>query len=149
MWLLSFLVHSSGTSRLPAGRICTEHASTSGMPEVVSGSSITVDPLDRIIFCMPSWVQMMPMKFVDVKSVPNMIGHSMCLQTIKDCVNGWLLIVKVQVIWPRASMSSPDAFVMCEVLFLPSVVHYLGTVLLARPYGGVGVARVHVIWGML
>ena len=54
----------------------------------------------------------MPMKFVDVKSVPNMIGGVMCLQTIKDCVNGWLFIVKVQVTWPRAPMSSPDAFLM-------------------------------------
>ena len=112
MWLLSFLVHSSGTSRLPPGCIFTKHASTRGMPEVLSGSSITVEPLDHIIFRMPSWVQMMPTKFVDVKSVPNMIGHSMCLQTINDCVNGWLLIVKVQVTWPRAPMSSPDAFLM-------------------------------------
>ena len=82
------------------------------MPEVVSGSSITVEPLDHIIFHVPSRVQMMPMKFMDVKSVLNMIGHSMCLQTIKDCVNGWLLIVKVQVTWPRVPMSSPDAFLM-------------------------------------
>ena len=110
MWLLSFLVHFSGTSRLPSGHILTEPANTSGMPKVVSGSSITVEPLDRIIFHVPSWVQMMPTKFVHVKSVPNMIGHVMCLQTIKDCVNGWLLIVKVQVTWPRAPMSSPDAF---------------------------------------
>ena len=112
MWLLSFLVHSSGTSRLPPGHIITEHASTRGMLEVVSGSSITVEPLDHIIFCVPSWVQMTPTKFVDVKSVPNMIGHSMCLQTINDCVNGWLLIIKVQVTWPRVPMSSPDAFLM-------------------------------------
>ena len=112
MWLLGFLVHLSGTSRLPSGRIFTERASTRGMPEVVSGSSITVEPLDRIIFRMPSQVQMMPTKFVDVKSVPNMIGHSMCLQTINDCVNGWLLIVKVQVTWPRVPMSSPDVFLM-------------------------------------
>ena len=95
MWLLSFLVHSSGTSRLLPGCIFTEHASTRGMPEVVSGSSITIEPLDHIIFRVPSQVQMMPMKFLDVNFVPNMIGHSMCLQTIKDCVNGWLLIVKV------------------------------------------------------
>ena len=112
MWLLSFLVHSSGTSRLPPGRIFNEHARVRGMPEVVSGSSITVEPLDHIIFCVPSWVQMMPMKFMDVKSVPNMIGHSMCLQTINDCVNGWLLIVKVQVTWPRVPMSSPDVFLI-------------------------------------
>ena len=112
MWLLSFLVHSSGTSRLPPGHIFTECASTRGMPEVVSGSSITVEPLDHIILHVPSRVQMMPTKFVDVKSVPNMIGHCMCLQTIKDCVNGWLLILKVQVTWPRAPMSSPDAFLM-------------------------------------
>ena len=89
-----------------------ERANTSGMPEVVSDSSITVEPLDCIIFRVPSWVQTMPMKFVDVKSVPNMIGHVMCLQTIKDCVNGWLFIVKVQVTWPRVPMSSPDAFLM-------------------------------------
>ena len=89
-----------------------ERANTSGMPEVVSGSSITVELLDRIIFRVPSQVQTTPTKFVDVKSVPNMIGHVMCLQTIKDCVNGWLFIVKVQVTWPRAPMSSPDAFLM-------------------------------------
>ena len=116
MWLVSFLVHSSGTSRLPPGHILMEHANTSGMPKVVSDSSITVEPLDHIIFCVPSWVQMMPMKFMDVKSVPNMIGHVMCLQTIKDCVNGWLFIVKVQVTWPRALMSSPDVFLMNPVL---------------------------------
>ena len=87
---MSFLVHSSGTSRLSPGRILMERANTSVMPEVVSDSS----------------------KFVDVKSVPNMIGHVMCLQTIKDCVNGWLFIVKVQVTWPRVPMSSPDAFLM-------------------------------------
>ena len=112
MWLVSFLVHSSGTFRLPSGHILMEHANTSGMPEVVSGSSITVEPLDRIIFHVSSWVQTMPMKFMDVKSVPNMIGRVMCLQTIKDCVNGWLFIVKVQVTWPRVPMSSPDAFLM-------------------------------------
>ena len=77
---------------------------------MVSGSSITVEPLYHIIFCVPSWVQMMPTKFVDVKSVPNMIGHVMCLQTINDCVNGWLFIVKVLVTWPRVPMFSPDAF---------------------------------------
>ena len=112
MWLVSFLVHSSGTSRLPPGRILTKCANTSGMPEVVSGNSIMVEPLDCIIFRMPSWVQTMPTKFVDVKSVPNMIGHITCLQTIKDCVNGWLFIVKEQVTWSRAHMSSPDAFLM-------------------------------------
>ena len=105
-------MHSSGTSRLAPGHILTEHANTSGMPEVVSGSSITVEPLDHIIFRVPSLVQMMPTKFVDVKSVPNIIGHVMCLQTIKDCVNGWLFIVKIQVTWPRVPMSSPDAFLM-------------------------------------
>ena len=112
MWLVSFLVHSSGTSRLPPGHILMEHANTSGMPEVVSGSSITVEPLDGIIFCVPSQVQTMPTKFVYVKSVPNMIGHVMCLQMIKDCVNGWLLIVKVQVTWSRVPMSSPDVLLM-------------------------------------
>ena len=89
-----------------------ERASTSGMPEVVSGSSITVEPLDRITFCVPSRVQMTPTKFVDIKSIPNIIGHVMHLQTIKDGVNGWLFIVKVQVTWPRVPMSSPDAFLM-------------------------------------
>ena len=112
MWLVGFLVHSSGTSRLPPGRILMECANTSGMPKVVSGSSITVEPLDHIIFRVPSWVQMMPTKFMDVKSVHNMIGHIMCLQTINDCVNGWLFIVQVQVTWPRAPMSSPYAFLM-------------------------------------
>ena len=112
MWLVSFLVHSSGTSKLPPGHILREHASISGMPEVVSGSSITVEPFDCIIFHVPSQVQMTPTKFVDVKSVPNIIGCVMCLQTIKDCVNGWLFIVNVQVTWPRAPMSSPDAFLM-------------------------------------
>ena len=112
MWLVSFLVHSSGTSRLPPSHILMERANTSEMPEVVSGSSITVELSDHIIFRVPSRVQTTPMKFVDVKSVPNMIGHVMCLQTIKDCVNGWLFIVKVQVTWPRVPMSSPDAFLM-------------------------------------
>ena len=112
MLLVSFLVHSNGTSRLPPGRILMECATTSRMPEVVSGNSIMVEPLDHIIFHMPSWVQMTPMKFVDVKSIPNMIGRVMCLQTINDCVNGWLFIVKEQVTRPRAPMSSPDAFLM-------------------------------------
>ena len=112
MWLVSFLVHSNGTSRLPPGHILMEHANTSGMPEVVSGNSIMVEPLDCIIFHIPSRVQTMPTKFMDVKSIPNMMGHVMCLQTINDCVNGWLFIVKVQVTWPRVAMSSPDAFLM-------------------------------------
>ena len=80
MWWVSFLVHSNGTSRLPPGCILMECATTSGMPEVVSGNSTMVEPLDHIIFHIPSWVQMMPTKFVDVKSIPNMIGHVMCLQ---------------------------------------------------------------------
>ena len=112
MWLVSFLVYSSGTSRLPPGHILMERANTSGMPKVVSGSSITVELLDCIIFHVPSQVQMTPMKFMDVKSVPKMIGCVICLQTIKDCVNGWLFIVKVQVTWPRVPMSSPDTFLM-------------------------------------
>ena len=112
MWLVSFLVHSSGTSRLPPGHILTECVNTSGMPEVVSGSFITDEPLDCIIFCVPSRVQTMPTKFMDIKSVPNMIGHVMCLHMIKDCVKGWLFIVKVQVTWPRVPMSSPDVFLM-------------------------------------
>ena len=81
-------MHSNGTSKLPPGHILMEHAKTSGMPDVVSGSSITVDLLDLIIFLMPSRVQMTLTKFVEVKSIPSMIGHCMCLQTIKDCVNG-------------------------------------------------------------
>ena len=112
MWLLSFLVHSNGTSRLPPTHILIEHANTSGMPEVVSDNSITVEPLNHIIFRVPSWVQRMPTKFMDVKSIPNMIGCVMCLKTINVCVNGWLFIVKVQVTWPRAPMSSPDVFLM-------------------------------------
>ena len=97
IWSVSCLVHSNRTSKLPPGRILMEHAKTSGMPDVVSGSSITVDPLDLIIFLVPLWVQMMLTKFVNVKSVPKMTGRCMCLQTIKDWVNGWLLTVKVQV----------------------------------------------------
>ena len=103
-----------------------EHSNTSGMPEVVSGSSITVELLDHIIFHVPSWVQTTPTKIVDVKSVPNMIGHVMCLQTIEDCVNGSPFIVKVQVTWPRAPMSSPDAFLMngwyAVLRFLPKII---------------------------
>ena len=90
-------MHSNGTSKLLPGRILMECAKTSGTPDVVSGSSMTVDPLDLIIFLMPSQVQMTLTKFVDVKSVPKMMGHCICLQTIKDWVNGWLLMVKVQV----------------------------------------------------
>ena len=112
MWLVSFLVHSNGTSRLPPGCILMECATTSGMSKVVSGSSIMMEPLDHIIFCMPSQVQMMPTKFMDVKSISNMIGRVMCLQMINDCVNGWLFIVKEQVTWPRVPMSSPDVFLM-------------------------------------
>ena len=81
-------MHSNGTSKLPPGHILMECAKTSGMPDVVSGSSITVDLLDLIIFLVPSRVQMTLMKFIDVKSVPSMTGHCMCLQTIKDWVNG-------------------------------------------------------------
>ena len=51
-----------------------ERAKTSGTPDVVSGSSMTVDPLDLIIFLVPLWVQMTPTKFVDVKSMPKMMG---------------------------------------------------------------------------
>ena len=77
-------MHSNGTSKLPPGHILMECTKTSGMPDVVSGSSMIVDLLDLIIFLLPSWVQ----KFVDVKSVPSIMGCCMCLQTIKDCVNG-------------------------------------------------------------
>ena len=45
-----FLVHSNGTSSLPPDHILMEYATTSGMPKVVSGNSITVEPLDHIIF---------------------------------------------------------------------------------------------------
>ena len=97
IWSVSCLVHSDGTSKLPPGHILMECAKTSGMPDVVSGSSMTVDPLDLIIFLVPSRVQMTPTKFINVKSVPKMTGRCICLQTIKDWVNGWLLMVKVQV----------------------------------------------------
>ena len=79
------------------GRILTDHAKTSGTPQVVSGSSMTVDQLDLIIFLVPSRVHIMLTKFVDVKSVPKMMGCCICLQTMKDWVNRWSLIVKVQV----------------------------------------------------
>ena len=97
IWFVSCLVHSNGTSKLSPGHILKECTKTGGTPDVVSGSSMTVDPLDLIIFLMPSRVQMMPTKFVDVKSVPKMMGHCICLQTMKDWVNGWSLMVKVQV----------------------------------------------------
>ena len=44
---------SNGTSKLSPGWILTDHAKTSGTPDVVSGSSITIDPLDLIIFLVP------------------------------------------------------------------------------------------------
>ena len=62
-------------SRLPPGRIFTDRASTKGIPEVVSGSSITVEPLDYIILRVPSLVHTMPMKFVAVKSIPSLMGR--------------------------------------------------------------------------
>ena len=83
-------MHSNRTSKLPPGHILTERAKTSGMPDVVSGSSITVDPLDLIIFLVPSRVQMTLTKFVDVKSIPSIMGRCMCLQTIRLCE--WLII---------------------------------------------------------
>ena len=61
------LVHSSGTVRLPPGHIFNEYASTRGTPAVESGNSITLDPLARTIFLVPSWVQMTPTKFVTSK----------------------------------------------------------------------------------
>ena len=39
-------------------------------------------------------------------------GHCICLHTMKDWVNGWSLMVKVQVTQPRAPISSPEAFLM-------------------------------------
>ena len=77
-------MHSNGTSRLPPGPIFTDRTSTKGIPDVVSGSSITVEPLDHIILRIPSLVHTMPMKFIAVNSVPSIMGRSMCLQTIKD-----------------------------------------------------------------
>ena len=71
-----------------------ERTKTSGTPDVVSGSSMTVDPLDMIIFLVPSWVQMTPTKFIDVKSVPRIMSRCICLQTMKVWVNGWSLMVK-------------------------------------------------------
>ena len=97
IWSVSCLVHSNGTSKLPPGHILMDRAKTSGTPDVVSRSSMTVDPLDLIIFLVPSQVQMMLTKFMDVKSVPKMMGHCICLKTMKDWVNGWSLMVKVQV----------------------------------------------------
>ena len=97
IWSVSCLVHSNGTSKLPPGCILSDHAKTNGTPDVVSGSSMTVDPLEMIIFLVPSRVQMTLTKFMDVKSVPKMMGHCICLQTMKDWVNGWSLMVKVQV----------------------------------------------------
>ena len=91
-------MEKSHLHKLPPGHILTECAKTSGTPDVVSGSSMTVDPLDLIIFLMPSQVQMTLTKFIDVKSVPRMTGHCICLQTMKDWVNIWSLMVKVQLI---------------------------------------------------
>ena len=114
-------MHSNGTSRSPPGCILMEHATTSRMPEVVSGKFYYGGTIGLFHFHIPSQVQMTPTKFVDVKSVPNMIGCVMCLQTINDCMNGWLFIVKQQVTWPRAPMSSPGAFLTygwdCKLLF--------------------------------
>ena len=90
-------MHSNGTSKLPSGRILMDHAKTSGTPDVVSGSSMTVDPLDLIIFLVPARVEMTPTKLLDVKSVSKMMGRCIRLQTMKDWVNGWSLMVKVQV----------------------------------------------------
>ena len=98
IWSVSCLVHSNRTSKLPPGCILIDRAKTSGTPDVMSRSSMTVDPLDLIIFLVPSRVQMMPTKFVDVKSVTKMMGHCTYLQTMKDWVNGWSLMAKVQVI---------------------------------------------------
>ena len=61
-----------------------EYAKTSGMPDVVSGSCITVDPLDLIIFLMPSWVQMMLTKFIDVKSIPSIMDR--CSASVIQCI---------------------------------------------------------------
>ena len=96
IWSVSCLVHSNGTSKLPPGRILTDRAKTSGTPDVVSGSSMAVDPLDLIIFLVPLWVQITPTKFMDEVCAQD-DGHCICLQTMKDWVNSWSLMVKVQV----------------------------------------------------
>ena len=75
-----------------------------GMWGVVDGKAGGLADAHIGIFHVPSQVQPMPMKFMDVKSIPNMIGCIMCLQMINDCVNGWLFIVKVQVTWPNANI---------------------------------------------
>ena len=90
-------MHSNRTSKLLPGHILMDRAKTSGTADVVSGSSMTVEPFDLIIFLVPLRVHMTPMKFVDVKSVPKMPGHCICLQTMKDWVNDWSIIVKVHV----------------------------------------------------
>ena len=72
-----------------------ECANTRGTPAIESGNPITVEPLTLTIFLVPSWVQMMPTKFMAVESMPKIICHVMCLQTINDWVNGILLILNV------------------------------------------------------
>ena len=72
-----------------------ECADTRDAPAIESGNSITVELLALIIFLVPSWVQMTPTKFMAVKSVPKIIYHIICLQTINDWVNRVLLILNV------------------------------------------------------
>ena len=74
----------TGTVRWPSGHIFTEWPSTKGTSDVESGSSMIVFLLECISFHVPSLVQITPMKFVAVKSVPKIICLVMCLQTIKD-----------------------------------------------------------------
>ena len=86
MFILSSncLLHFSGTVLWPPGFIFTEQAGATGIPAVVSCSSMMVFPLECISFCVPLWVHITPMKFMAVKSVPSIMCQFMFLQTIKD-----------------------------------------------------------------
>ena len=66
-----------------------------------------VFPFECISFYVPSQVQITPMKFVAVKSVPKIICLVICLQTINDSVKGVLLILNVKVTCPNAPIFSP------------------------------------------
>ena len=93
---VSCLVHSNGTSELPPGCILMEHTKTSGTPDVVSGSSMTVDPLDLIIFLVPSWVQMTERShnldhsfhiFIIIPSFPTWKQHAHSVQNVRSRFN--------------------------------------------------------------
>ena len=83
-------MHSNGILRLPPGCIFMGLAKTSGTPALESGSSITVDPLACIIFCVPSGVQMTHTKFMAVKLVPSMTGLDM--STNYEILSEWCII---------------------------------------------------------